>query len=464
LRLACQPQRDSCDRVRANTFHYKTALFQHIAITLRRYSVVRKWQSFSFTNYIMLTFRFQPLARGFGAATCALAAWVAFSAATLCASEVASAATPPVVAIAATAATASAQTVTDLAGRTVRIPADPHRILLGESRLLMAVALLEGKQPLARIVGWQGDLPAMDPQTFDAYAEKFPGIKQIPLIGKATEDSISDEKALSLKPDLAIFSLAGHGPSRHSALVKQLEATGTTVVFVDFRLHPMQNTLPSIELLGKVMHREQEANAYVQFYQQHLARVQAVVNQIPEQQRPKVFIDLLAGVWDAGCCHTAGNGNFGEFIQAAGGRNIAAGLVPGVLGDISMEQIIAAQPDVYIATGSRTKPGLASLRVGALTSEQDAQASLAALVSRPGFDTIKAIHDGRVHGISHNYYDSPYNIVAIEAFAKWFYPPQFKDLNVNATQDELYRRFLAVPPDGAYWVDGVGRTAPLASH
>jgi iron complex transport system substrate-binding protein len=196
---------------------------------------------------------------------------------------------------------APAQTVTDLAGRTIRIPANPHRILLGESRLLMAVALLEGKQPLERIVGWQGDLPTMDPQTFDAYAEQFPGIRQVPLIGKATEDSISDEKALSLKPDLAIFSLAGHGPSRYNALVKQLEATGTTVVFVDFRLHPMQNTLPSIELLGKVMHREPEANAYAQFYQQHLARVQAVVKQIPLQQRPTVFIDLLAGAWDAGC-------------------------------------------------------------------------------------------------------------------------------------------------------------------
>ncbi|WP_240161221.1 ABC transporter substrate-binding protein [Burkholderia sp. Ax-1719] len=348
---------------------------------------------------------------------------------------------------------AAALTVTDLAGRTVKIPANPHRILLGESRLLSAVALLEGPKPLARIVGWQGDLPTMDPQTYDAYAHKFPEIRTIPLIGKATEDSISDEKALALKPDVAIFSVAGHGPSRYNALVKQLEATGTTVVFIDFRVHPLQNTLPSIKLLGQVLHREQQADAYIQFYQQHLAAVESVVKTIPENQRPKVFVDMLAGVWDAGCCHTAGKGNFGEFVDAAGGRNIAAGLLPGVLGDISMEQVIASKPDVYIATGSRTKPGLASLRVGAETSEHDAQASLAQLVARPGFDTIKAIHDGRVHGISHNYYDSPYNIVAIEAFAKWFYPQQFKSLNVQATQDELYRRFLAVPDSGAEWVD-----------
>jgi iron complex transport system substrate-binding protein len=411
----------------------------------------------------MSTFRISSSRRPVARLASALAGGVMFALGLAGASASASvfAATPT--GTPATLTSPAAGTVTDLAGRTVRIPADPHRILLGESRLLMAVALLEGKAPLARIVGWQGDLPAMDPQTFDAYAQSFPGIRQIPLIGKATEDSISDEKALALKPDLAIFSLGGHGPSRYNALVKQLEATGTTVVFVDFRLHPMQNTLPSIKLLGAVMHREKEADAYAQFYQQHLARVQSVIGAIPEAQRPKVFLDLLAGVWDAGCCHTAGNGNFGEFVTAAGGRNIAAGLVPGVLGDISMEQVIAARPDVYIATGSRSKPGLASLRVGARTSDADARASLGTLVARPGFDTIKAIHDGRVHGISHNYYDSPYNIVAIEAFAKWFYPQQFKDLDVHATQTELYRRFLAVPPDGAYWVDGTGSAAPLAA-
>jgi len=344
------------------------------------------------------------------------------------------------------------QTVTDVAGRTVKIPANPQRILLGESRLLMAVALLEGQHPLANIVGWQGDLQNRDPQTFNAYAAKFPQIRDIPLIGGATEGSVSDEKALSLKPDLAIFTYGGEGPGRYNALVKQLEATGTAVVFVDFRIHPMQNTLPSVKLLGEVLHRNDEANAYIRFYSDHLAHVRSLVSGVPEAQRPKVFIDLLAGVWGP-CCHTAGNGSFGEFIQAAGGRNIGAGLLPGALGDISMEQLIVSKPDVYIATGSWTRPGVPSVKVGALTSQQDADKSLAELIARPGFDAVKAIHDGRVHGIWHNYYDSPYNIIAIEALAKWIYPEQFKDLSVKATHDELYRRFLAVPSDGTYWVD-----------
>ncbi|CAH2803594.1 MAG: hypothetical protein CBARDMAM_4717 [uncultured Caballeronia sp.] len=47
------------------------------------------------------------------------------------------------------------------------------------------------------------------------------------------------------------------------------------------------------------------------------------------------------------------------------------------------------------------------------------------------------LHDGCVHSIWHNYYDSPYNIIVIEALAKWIYPEQLKDLSVKATHDEL---------------------------
>ncbi|HEX3635614.1 MAG TPA: iron ABC transporter substrate-binding protein, partial [Paraburkholderia sp.] len=129
------------------------------------------------SNYIMSILRFSLARRPLTRAAGAFAACVALTFGAVVTSTGACAATQA-------PASHAAQSVTDLAGRTVAIPAEPHRILLGESRLLTAVALLEGQHPLARIVGWQGDLPTMDPQTYDAYAKKFPEIKQIPLIGK----------------------------------------------------------------------------------------------------------------------------------------------------------------------------------------------------------------------------------------------------------------------------------------
>lgn len=112
-----------------------------------------------------------------------------------------------------------AATVTDVAGRTVEVPDNVNRILLGEGRLLSAIALLEGDKPLDRIVGWQGDLRKLDPQTYAAYKAKFPQIDNIPLIGNTSADSVSAEKVLTLNPDIAIFGLSGHGPGKNSELV-----------------------------------------------------------------------------------------------------------------------------------------------------------------------------------------------------------------------------------------------------
>lgn len=343
------------------------------------------------------------------------------------------------------------ETVTDMAGRRVTLPDHVDRVLLGEGRLLYAMALLEGKDPLHRIVGWQGDLQALDPQTWATYQKAFPGIDRIPLIGKSSEATVSVEKALSLKPDLAIFSVGGHGPSRHNALVQRFEAAGVPVVFVDFRQSPLKDTLPSIELMGKALQRQ--AQAYIDFYRQHMARVQAAVASVPASEHPRVFVELLAGVW-GGCCHTVGKGNLGELVQAAGGVNIAADLLPGVIGDLNLEQVIASAPEVYVATGSRREGDRPALHIGAQTPIEESRRSLDALLTRPGLTAIKAIREGHVHGLWHNYYDSPYNIVAVEAFLSWFYPGRFPDIDPAATQAELYKRFLAVPPGGTYWVDG----------
>src|SRR5476649_1367396 len=130
---------------------------------------------------------------------------------------------------------AVAVTVTDIAGRTVTVPDNVQRVVLGEGRLFFAVSLLEGQKPFDRIVGWQGDFRKLDPQTYATYQAKFPQIDKIPLIGNTSADSISPEKVLTLNPQLAIFGLSGHGPGKESALVGQLQKAGVPVVFVDFR-------------------------------------------------------------------------------------------------------------------------------------------------------------------------------------------------------------------------------------
>src|SRR3989344_4555903 len=74
-------------------------------------------------------------------------------------------------------------TVTDLLGRNVQVRLPVQRVILGEGRQLYLVAALDTDNPIQRIVGWRKDLIQADPDTYSAYAKKFPRIADIPTFG-----------------------------------------------------------------------------------------------------------------------------------------------------------------------------------------------------------------------------------------------------------------------------------------
>ena len=44
----------------------------------------------------------------------------------------------------------------------VTVPDHPQRVLLGEGRFVFAMALLDRADPVARVVGWQGEMCIRD--------------------------------------------------------------------------------------------------------------------------------------------------------------------------------------------------------------------------------------------------------------------------------------------------------------
>jgi iron complex transport system substrate-binding protein len=345
---------------------------------------------------------------------------------------------------------AQSKEVTDLAGRTVTIPDHPQRVLLGEGRFVFAMALLDRDNPVQRVVGWQGELKRQDPFAWVQLITRYPDAAKVPLIGTTSEASVSPEKVVSLQPDVAIFSVSGHGPGRNSPMISALKDAGIPVVFIDFRQKPLQNTVASMRILGQVLGREKEAQEYNDFYQERLARVQALVRDVPQDKKPTVFVEMLAGVWPA-CCHTTGDGNFGEMVEAAGGKNIAKGVLPSAIGDVSMEFLIKQQPEIYIATGSRSEAGRPGLLIGPGATADMSSQSLSVLLQRDGIRQLNAVEQGRSYGIWHAFYNSPYNIVAIEAFAKWFYPKRAANIDPEASLNALYTHFVKLNRNGIYW-------------
>ncbi|WNG37217.1 ABC transporter substrate-binding protein [Archangium minus] len=344
--------------------------------------------------------------------------------------------------------------VTDLAGRTVKVPAKVERVILGEGRYVPVLAIFDREDPLKRVVGQFGEFQRLDPAGYAQYLSRFPKLAKVPLIGNASADTFSLEKAVSLSPQVAIFGLEGHGPSPSQGdVIAKLEAAGIAVIFIDFRQDPLVNTPRSIELLGKVLGQQKVAADFVGFYNEQMKRVTDRIAKA--QKKPSVFIDNRVGLSEE-CCSTMVNGMMGRFVEWAGGTNLARDVVPGVHGTVSLEYLLTHQPDVYVGTAigtaaTATKSGH-QIALGAHVTPEVARASLKRATSRPGISALKAVKEGRAFGVWHHFYNSPFNVAAVQAFAKWLHPDLFADVDPEATLRTLYSRFQPMELDGTYWI------------
>lgn len=351
------------------------------------------------------------------------------------------------------AARAETVKVTDVLGREVEVKAPVERIILGEGRQIYFVATLDKDDPFKRIVGWRDDLPKADPDNYKAYLARYPDIAKLPTFGGMKEGSFDVEQAITLKPDVLFMNIESKVASDEAKLVEKLAAVGIPVVYVDFRERPFENTEPSMRLIGKLFGEEEKAEEFIAFRAAEIARVTDRLKGAKVDQ-PLVMIERAGGYSDD-CCMSFGRENFGKMVEIAGGRNLAADLIPGTFGVVNPEQIVAANPDVVIVTGGNWDayvPGGAWVGLGPGTDLAEAGRKLANLTQRPAFAHTAAVGNGRVHAIWHQFYNSPYQFVAIQAIARWLHPELFKDVDADATLKTLHERFLPLPYKAGYWV------------
>ncbi|CUA87566.1 ABC-type Fe3+-hydroxamate transport system, periplasmic component [Chelatococcus sambhunathii] len=355
--------------------------------------------------------------------------------------------------VAPLAARAETVKVTDVLGREVEVKAPVERIILGEGRQIYFVATLDKDDPFKRIVGWRDDLPKADPDNYKAYLARYPDIAKLPTFGGMKEGSFDVEQAIALKPDVLFMNIESKVASDEAKLIEKLAAVGIPVVYVDFRERPFENTEPSMRLIGKLFGEEEKAEEFIAFRAAEIARITDRLKGAKVDQ-PLVMIERAGGYSDD-CCMSFGRENFGKMVEIAGGRNLAADLIPGTFGVVNPEQIVAANPDVVIVTGGNWDayvPGGAWVGLGPGTDLAEARRKLANLTQRPAFAHTAAVGNGRVHAIWHQFYNSPYQFVAIQAIARWLHPDLFKDVDADATLKTLHERFLPLPYKPGYWV------------
>ncbi len=345
--------------------------------------------------------------------------------------------------------------ITDVAGRTVDIDLPAKRVIVGEARQVHVIAALKGDRTFDTIVGWRDDLLKKDPDSYTAYHERFPAIEQLPRFGYIPQGGFDLETAVSLAPDVLTLNLEAQKSAQDNGIEQKLAAAGIKVVYLDFRLDPERNTEKSIDILGQLFGASDRAEAFKAYRRAQIARVTDRLASVRDLKRPKVFIERAPGIsGEDACCRTFGPFNFGSMVTAAGGTNIADGIITTTFGDLNPEQLLVSDPDHVIVTGSNwsAESDLNQfVPVGWGADMALAKERLANLMKRVPFPDLKAVKEGHVHAVWHQFYGAPYEFVPIQQFAKWFHPDLFADLDPDATFRDFHAKFLPVAYKPGYF-------------
>jgi len=194
-----------------------------------------------------------------------------------------------------------------------------------------------------------------------------------------------------------------------------------------------------IKTLGTILGREKEAGEYVALFEKYLKLVADRTKNLKPEEKIPVYLE---GYTDYSS-NAAGSGG-AEMIELAGGRNIAAAeSVP--YPKVSPEWVVGKDPRVIVKAAS------SKVASGYDASGEEMKKLRYQIMSRTGWQQIKAVKDGRVYVISSEIYTGPRSPVGVIYFAKWLYPQLFADLNPEAVHKEFLSRFYGLEDKGA-WV------------
>lgn len=322
-------------------------------------------------------------------------------------------------------------TVTDMIGRELTVIPGSYKkvVCIGAGALRMYsyigdVALLCGVEDI--------DNTALEdrPKMFDAaarpyvlaFGSSFTGLPSCG-VGGPNAQAAEAEKILSCDPDIVISEF--EDADKENALQEQLGVpvvtlkTGVAGVFgEEFK--------GSMRLLGTVFNKEERAEELVSFVESETAELSKRTADIPEEEKPSVYICGL-GNWGT-ANHLTTAEKYSTFA-AANIKNAVSGLGMKGIGEIEEEKFTALgeQMDVMFIDSAAVK-------------------NIKPLYAEDGtvFDACKAWQSGEVYLVmAYNAYYTNYEIALANAWfiAKTVYPGQFEDIDMTVKLNEITAEF-----------------------
>ena len=321
-------------------------------------------------------------------------------------------------------------TVTDMVGRQVSVnPGSYKRIVCIGAGALRMYTYVGDVSLLCAVEDIENETLTQRPQMFDsvarpyvlAYGDVFAKLPSCG-VGGPQAQAADAEKLLSCKPDLIISEY--EDADKSNALQEQLGVPVITLQTGPDGVFDPAFT-GSLELLGKVLGKEDRAKELVDYVAQEMAAIQAATANVTH--KPSVYICGL-GNWGT-TNHLMTAGQFAP-LQVANVNNVLSGTETMGVHAIEKETFVALGKDMDIII----MDAAAVKNIKPLYAEDPTM-----------FNTCKAWTDGKVYlQMAYNVYYTNFELALANTWfiAKSVYPEQLQDMDMTAKLNEITKMFL----------------------
>jgi len=314
--------------------------------------------------------------------------------------------------------------IVDSKGRKVTIYKPPERVVCTISHHLETLRTL--KVPTETIVG--------APENIDIYTI-YPEFRDLPTVGHFYEPNV--EKMIELDPDLVLVH-PGTGSGTFGAyltpLLDQLSQADITVAC--FACSRPEIYAEEVETLGVLFDREDEARAFIEFYQGIIDTITERTEDLPEAERPVVYSEnrpYRASELDV------------PIIEMAGGKSIFAGVDN--IEEIDPEMVVNTDPDFIIRiVGEEDYDGRDAHDISRMEQVRSE------ITARDELQNVRAVKNGQVYIIASPLWTyMPFSgcrhFIGLAYLAKWFHPDLFPELDPQALHQRYMTEFQGLDVD-----------------
>ena len=325
-------------------------------------------------------------------------------------------------------------TITDMIGREVTVtPGSYTRVVCIGAGALRMYSYIGDVNLLCGVEDIDNTALTERPKMFDsvarpymlAYGEAFSGLPSCG-VGGPQAQTAEAEKILACDPDIVISEY--EDVEKEDALQAQLGVPVITLkagpggVFDD-------NFSGTMRMLGVIFGREDKAETLVSFIEAERAEIEKRTTDVPEEEKPAVYICGL-GNW----------GTTNHLMTAQNYISFKVANVKNVVTDLEAPGIQAIEEEKFVALGEDMD--IIIMDAAAVKNIKPLYAENPAM-----FDTCKAWTDGEVYlEMAYNAYYTNYEIALINTWfiAKTVYPDLFEDIDMTAKTNEVTRVFYGM--------------------